>query len=240
MYSSFPPISSSLLLSVILRLNEAPLPQLIQTACNFLTLSHLGINSQISPNGRCLKSPSSPATITIFPPFAMSVHTLTRSGKNCPSSIPITSYFTVLRMIEDNFRVFIKSIFGSLLTLLCVSMSEVLVSLTDLINKHFFFARKKFVILLISSVVFPLNMHPITSSICPCILFFCNIVNGGRLSCENFSSATTFRPQKKMDCGNFRILIFLITVLNNLRGRMMTNKINFRTRKKNPAWINQL
>ena len=91
--------------------------QIMQTACSLVTASARGTNASISGKGSRWKVPSRAATRTIFPLknsdsfsslnftflvlsfvdqklhlFAISSHQLTMSGKNWPSSIPITSY----------------------------------------------------------------------------------------------------------------------------------------------------
>ena len=82
--------------------------QTMQTACNLVTASARGTKANISGKGTRWKVPSRPATRTILPLgnvqrcqdmrnswivdlLAISSHQVTTSGKNWPSSIPITS-----------------------------------------------------------------------------------------------------------------------------------------------------
>ena len=65
---------------------------------SLVTLSHNGIKLRICPNFFLSKSPSNPQTYT-FLSFVNKIFTnSSRSGKNCPSLIKITSHATILNL----------------------------------------------------------------------------------------------------------------------------------------------
>eukprot|EP00982_Pelagococcus_subviridis_P004273 29120-Pelagococcus_subviridis.AAC.8 len=90
---SLPPMSStsSVATAPARAVNAASPPQPWHTALSFVTSSAIGTRPRTAPNGVRLKSPSSAATMTVFPSLAHFSQNATTSGKNCPSSTPMTS-----------------------------------------------------------------------------------------------------------------------------------------------------
>ena len=90
-YLSAPPIIHLSSLAAILKVKEALCLQILQIAASFLIFSHLGISSRTLEKAPLWKVPPRELTITILPWLAANSENSTISGKNCPSSMPMTS-----------------------------------------------------------------------------------------------------------------------------------------------------
>jgi len=101
-YLSAPPIMHLSSLAAILKVKEALCLQILHIAASFLIFSHLGISSRTLENAPRWKVPPSELTITILPLLAQSSANSTISGKNWPSSMPITSYLRQVSPREES------------------------------------------------------------------------------------------------------------------------------------------